>query len=134
MDLAAKIRTLFRERQPEQKPENKLKYAARREQDVDFAVETLGGGTTGKRRLWLIPALFALSAVAVFAAVLTAISVRGSWRDTLQLRAEIARLELNNMKRLLNLREHSTISDENHTRFARRITTAIVVGQAENTS
>ena len=91
VELAAKIRTQFRERQPEQKPENKLKYAARRE-DVDFAAETLGGGTTGKRRLWLIPALFALSAVAVFAAVLTAISVRGSRRDTLQLRAEIARL------------------------------------------
>ena len=91
VELAAKIRTQFRERQPEQKPENKLKYAARRE-DVDFAAETLGGGTTGKRRLWLIPALFALSAVAVFAAVWTAISVRGSRRDTLQLRAEIARL------------------------------------------
>ena len=91
VELAAKIRTQFRERQPEQKPENKLKYAARRE-DVDFAAETLGGGTTGKRRLWLIPALFALSAVAVFAAVLTAISVRGSRRDTRQLRAEIARL------------------------------------------
>ena len=91
VELAAKIRTQFRERQPEQKPENKLKYAARRE-DVDFAAETLGGGTTGKRRLWLIPALFALSAVAVFAAVLTAISVRGSRRDALQLRAEIARL------------------------------------------
>ena len=91
VELAAKIRTQFRERQPEQKPENKLKYAARRE-DVDFAAETLGGGTTGKRRLWLIPALFALSAVAVFSAVWTAISVRGSRRDTLQLRAEIARL------------------------------------------
>ena len=91
VELAAKIRTQFREQQPEQKPEKKLKYAARRE-DVDFAAETLGGGTTGKRRLWLIPALFALSAVAVFAAVLTAISVRGSRRDTLQLRAEIARL------------------------------------------
>jgi len=91
-ELAAKIRTQFRERQPEQKLENKPKYAARRELDVDFAAETLGGGTTGKRRLWLIPALFALSAVAVFAAVWTAISVRGSRRDTLQLRAEIARL------------------------------------------
>ena len=91
VELAAKIRTQFRERQPEQKPENKLKYAARRQPYVEFAVETFGG-TTGKRRLWLIPALFALSAVAVFAAVLTAISVRGSRRDTRQLRAEIARL------------------------------------------
>ena len=92
VELAAKIRTQFRERQPEQKLTNKLKYAPRREHYTDFAVETLGGGTTGKGRLWLIPELFALSAVAVFAAVLTAISVRGSRRDTLQLRAEIARL------------------------------------------
>lgn len=82
VEFAAKIRTQFRERQPEQKLKNRLKYAARREHYVDF----------GKRRLWLIPALFALSALAVFAAVLTAISVRGSRRDTLQLRAEIARL------------------------------------------
>ena len=92
VEFAAKIRTQFRERQPEQKLKNELKYAARREPYVDFAVETFGGGTTGERRLWLIPALFALSALAVFAAVLTAISVRGSRRDALQLRAEIARL------------------------------------------
>jgi len=39
-----------------------------------------------------VPVLFALSALAVFAAVLTASSVRGSRRDTLQLRGEIARL------------------------------------------
>ena len=78
VEFAAKIRTQFRERLP-------------REYYADIAVETLGS-TMGKRRLWLIPAMFALSALGALAAVLTAISARGSRRDTLQLRAEIARL------------------------------------------
>ena len=92
VEFAAKIRTQFRERQPRQELDIVLKYAVRREHYADIASETLRGGTIGKRRFWQIPVLFALSALAVFAAVLTAISARGSRRDTLQLRAEIARL------------------------------------------
>jgi S1-C subfamily serine protease/DNA-binding response OmpR family regulator len=89
VEFAAKIRTQFRERQPRQELDAVLK---RREHYADMAPETLRGGPIGKRRFWQIPVLFALSALAVFAAVLTAISVRSSRRDTLQLRAEIARL------------------------------------------
>ena len=77
VEFAAKIRTQFREQLP-------------RERYADIAVETLG--TIGKRSLWLIPAMFALSALGALAAFLTAVSTRGSRRDTLQLRAEIARL------------------------------------------
>lgn len=92
VEFAARIRTQFRERRPEEELKTKLKHAVKRERYADLAVESLSGGTVSKRRFWLIPALFALSAVAVFAAVFISISTRGSRKDTLQLRAEIARL------------------------------------------
>jgi S1-C subfamily serine protease len=78
VEFAAKIRTQVRERLP-------------RERHAGIVVETLDG-TVGKRRLRLIPAIFALSVLGAFAGVLTAISARGSRKDTLQLRAEITRL------------------------------------------
>jgi S1-C subfamily serine protease len=57
-----------------------------------MAVESLSGGTVSKRRFWLIPAFFGLSALTVIAAVFIIISTRSSRNATLQLRAEIARL------------------------------------------
>jgi len=92
VEFAARIRTQFRERQPEEELKTKLKQAVKNEHYADLAVESLSGGTVNKRRFWLIPALLGLSAVAVLAAVYVGISNRGSRKDTLQLRAEIARL------------------------------------------
>ncbi len=92
VEFAARIRTQFRERRPEQELRTMLKYAVQREHYADIAVESLSGGTVSSRRFWLIPALFTLSAMAVLAAVFIGISTRRSRKDALQLRAEIARL------------------------------------------
>jgi hypothetical protein len=78
---------LFRERE---ELETILNDPAQRGHHADVAVESLSG--TSKRRFWLIPALFALSAMAVLASVFMGVSTRGSRKDTLQLRAEIVRL------------------------------------------
>src|SRR5690348_14372106 len=92
VEFAARIRTQFRERRPEEELKTMLKYAVERERYADIAVESLSGVPGSKRRLWLIPALFALSAAAVLAAAFMAVSTRNSRKATLQLRAEIARL------------------------------------------
>lgn len=90
VEFAAKIRTLFRQGRPEEELKTILKYAAQRGHHADVATESLSGAS--QRRFWLIPALFALSAVAVLASVFMGVSTRGSRKDTLQLRAEIVRL------------------------------------------
>ena len=92
LEFAAKIRTQFRERQPELELEAKLKDALQREHLAEVAVEALSGGTNAKRRSWLILAVFGLSAAAILAALVTVISNRHSRKDTLQLKAEVARL------------------------------------------
>jgi len=92
LEFGAKIRTQFRERQPEIELEAKLKDALQREHVAEMAVEALSGGTIAKRRFWLIPAISILSAAAVLAALATVISSRHSRKDTLQLKAEVARL------------------------------------------
>ncbi|HVS89075.1 MAG TPA: trypsin-like peptidase domain-containing protein [Candidatus Acidoferrum sp.] len=92
VEFAARIRTQFRERQPEQDLKTMLKYAVQRENLADLAVESLSGAVVTKRRFWLIPAIFALSVAAVIASVFMAVSNHRSRKDTLQLKAEIARL------------------------------------------
>jgi S1-C subfamily serine protease len=92
VEFAARIRTQFRERRPEVELKTMLKYAVQRERYADIAVESLSGRTVSKRRFWLIPALFVLSTLTVLAAVLIVMSTHGSRKATLQLRAEIARL------------------------------------------
>jgi S1-C subfamily serine protease len=92
VEFAAKVRTQFRERRPEEELKTMLKHAVQREHYADIAVESLSGGTVSKRRFWLIPSFFGLSALTVIAAVFMIISTRGSRKATLQLRAEIARL------------------------------------------
>ena len=92
LEFVAKIRTQFRERQPELELEAKLKDALQREHLAEVAVEALSGGTNAKRRFWLIPAIFGLSATVVLAALTTVISNRHSRKETLQLKAEVARL------------------------------------------
>jgi S1-C subfamily serine protease/DNA-binding NarL/FixJ family response regulator len=92
LEFAAKIRTQFRERQPELELEAKLKDALQKEHLAEMAVEALSGGTIAKQRFWLIPVIFVLSAAAVLAALATVISNRHGRKDTLQLKAEVARL------------------------------------------
>src|SRR6266851_1683148 len=92
LEFAAKIRTQIRERQPELELEAKLKDALEKEHLAETAVEALGGGTNAKRRFWLIVGVLGLSAVAALAALLTVISNRHERKDTLQLKAEVARL------------------------------------------
>jgi S1-C subfamily serine protease len=92
VEFAARIRTQFRERRPEEELKTMLKYAVQRESYADIAVESLSGRTVSKRRYWLIPALFGLSTLTVLAAVFILISTHGSRKATLQLGAEIARL------------------------------------------
>jgi S1-C subfamily serine protease len=69
-----------------------LKYAVQREHYADIAVESLSGETLGKRRYWLIPVVLGLSTLTALAAVFIVISTHSSHKATLQLRAEIARL------------------------------------------
>jgi len=92
VEFAAKIRTQFRDRQSELELEAKLKVALERERLAETAVEALGGGTNAKRRLWLIVAVLGLSAAATLTALFTVIPNRHERKDTLQLKAEVARL------------------------------------------
>jgi S1-C subfamily serine protease/DNA-binding NarL/FixJ family response regulator len=92
VEFAARVRTQFRERQPEEDLKTMLKYAVQREQMADIAVESLSGGAVTKHRFWIIPAIFVVSAAAVLAAAFMMISTGRSRKETLQLRAEIARL------------------------------------------
>jgi S1-C subfamily serine protease len=89
VEFAAKIRTQFRERQPEMELEAKLHDALEKERLAETAVEALRGG---KRRAWLMPAIVGLSAAVILAALATLLSNRHRRKDTLQLQAEVARL------------------------------------------
>jgi S1-C subfamily serine protease/DNA-binding response OmpR family regulator len=92
VEFAARVRTQFRERQPEEDLKTMLKYAVQREQIADIAVESLSSGAVTKQRFWLIPAVFVVSAAAVLAAAFIMISTGRSRKETRQLRTEIARL------------------------------------------
>jgi serine protease Do len=92
VEFAARVRTQFRERQPEEELKTMLKYAVQREQLTDIAVESLSGGAITKHRFWLISAIFVVSAAAILAAAFIVISNSRSRKESLQLRAEIARL------------------------------------------
>jgi len=116
LEFVAKIRTQFRERQPKLELEAKLKDALQKEHLAETAVEALSGGTNAKRRFWLILAILVLAALA------TVISNRHSRKDTLQLKAEVARLnggilqqgEL--LRRAEQARASLTASDTSQTR------------------
>jgi len=91
-EFAARIRTQFRERQSELEVQTMLKYATQRENIADLAVESLNEDLVTKRRRWLVPAIFAISAAAIIASLSMVVTTRRSRKDALQLRAEIARL------------------------------------------
>lgn len=92
IEFAARVRTQFRERQPEEDLKTMLKYAVQREHIADIAVESLSGGAVNRHRYWLIPAIFVVSAAAILAAGFIVFSTGRSRKETLQLRSEIARL------------------------------------------
>jgi S1-C subfamily serine protease/DNA-binding response OmpR family regulator len=92
VEFAARIRSQFRGRRPEEELKTMLKYAVQRERYADLAVESLSEGAVSKRRFSLIPALLGLSALTVLAGIFIVISTHSSRKATLQLRAEIARL------------------------------------------
>jgi S1-C subfamily serine protease/DNA-binding response OmpR family regulator len=92
VEFAARVRTQFRERQPQEQMEKMLQYATQRESIADLAVETLNEVAVTKRRRWLLPAIFVVSMAAVLASLSMLVSNHRSRKDTLQLKAEIARL------------------------------------------
>jgi S1-C subfamily serine protease len=92
LEFAAKIRTQFRERQPKLDLEAKLKDALEKEHLAETAVEALSGGKNAKRRFWMIVAVLALSGAAAVAALVTVVTNGHNRKDTLQLKAEVARL------------------------------------------
>jgi hypothetical protein len=72
--------------------EARLNDALQKEHLAERAVKALSGGMSGNRHLWLLPAIFVLSAAVVLPALATIISNRHSRKDTLQLKAELAQL------------------------------------------
>src|SRR5438445_8352759 len=82
VEFAAKIRTQFRERQPELELEAKLTDALQKEHLAENAVEALSSGINAKRRFGLIAAIFVLSATVILAAVAMVISNRHGRKDT----------------------------------------------------
>jgi S1-C subfamily serine protease len=91
VEFAARIRTQFRTRQPEEELKTMLKYAVQREQLTDLAVETLKSPVQ-KRFSKLMYAILALSILAVATVVYLSFSARGTRKETRQLSFEIARL------------------------------------------
>jgi len=124
LEFVARVRTQFRERQPELELEAKLKDALQKEHLAETAVQALSGGTNAKRRSWVILAILVLAALA------TIISNRHSRKDTLQLKAEVVRLnggilqqgEL--LRRAEQARASLTASDDSGTRESLKVQTA----------
>ena len=92
LEFAARIRAQFRERQPGIELEAKLREAMQRRRAAEAAMEALSKSSSTKRGYWLIPVIVVLALAAAVAGVSTMISNRHSRKDTLQLKAEIARL------------------------------------------
>ena len=92
LEFGAKIRTQLRQRQPELKLEAELKDALEREHLAESTAENLISKVMSRRRFWVLSIVCVLSAATLFAAVTTVISNGHSRKDTLQLNANVARL------------------------------------------
>jgi S1-C subfamily serine protease len=92
LEFAAKIRGQFRQRQPELKLEAELKDALEREHLAESTADNLISKVISRRRFWVLSIVCVLSATTLLAAVTTVISNRHSRKDTLQLNANVARL------------------------------------------
>jgi len=92
VEFAARIRTQIRERQPGIELEAKLKDALQREHMAEAVVEVLSGGTTSRRRIWLMRTILVLVVGLAIATAAILVSNRSGRKDTLQLKLEVARL------------------------------------------
>jgi S1-C subfamily serine protease len=92
LEFGAKIRTQLRQKQPELKFEAELKDALEREHLAESTAENLISKVMSRRRFWVLSIVCVLSAATLLAAVTTVISNRHSRKDTLQLNANVARL------------------------------------------
>jgi len=92
LEFAAKIRTQLRQRQPELKFEAELKDALGIEHLAESTAENLIRKVMSRRRFWVHSIVWALRAATLLAALTTVISNRASRKDTLQLNANVARL------------------------------------------
>jgi S1-C subfamily serine protease/DNA-binding NarL/FixJ family response regulator len=92
LEFAAKIRTQFRQRQPELALGVELKQARERERMAEKTAETLSRATSSRRRFWLVLLVLILSAATLVTAVSIDISNRRSRKDALQLKAQVAQL------------------------------------------
>jgi S1-C subfamily serine protease/CheY-like chemotaxis protein len=92
LEFAAKIRTQLRQRQPELKLEAELKDALEGEHTSENTAENLISKVMSRRRFWVLSIVCVLSAATLLAAVTTVISNQRSRKDTLQLKAEVARI------------------------------------------
>jgi len=92
LEFGAKIRTQLRQKQPELKFEAELKDALEREHLVESTAENLISKVVSRRRFWVLSIFCVLSAATLLAAATTVISNRHSRKDTLQLNANVARL------------------------------------------
>lgn len=119
VEFAARIRTQFRERKPQEELKTMLEYAVQREHYADIAVESLNDPLT-KRRWWLLPLVSVIGTAVVVTAIYLGISGHGARKETRQLRAEIARLNsgLGQQGELLRRTESTRGSLEEQSRSA----------------
>jgi DNA-binding response OmpR family regulator len=92
LEFAARVRNQFRERQPEVELQARLDDALQKEHLAETAVHALSSSVNAKRRYWLMPASLILGAAMFLAVVGTIVSNRHRRKDTLQLQAEVERL------------------------------------------
>jgi len=124
LEFVARVRTQFRERQPELELEAKLKDALQKEHLAETAVQALSGGTNAKRRTRLVVG------IVVVAALATIVSNRHSRKDTLQLKAEVVRLnggilqQGDLLRRAEQARASLTASDASGSRESLKVQTA----------
>ena len=119
VEFAARVRTQFRERKPQEELKTMLEYAVQREHYADIAVESLSDPLT-KRRWWLLPLVSVIGTAVVVTAIYLGISGHGARKETRQLRAEIARLNsgLGQQSELLRRTESTRGSLEEQSRSA----------------
>lgn len=91
VEFAARIRAQFRDRQPEEELQTKLIDVVQQGKYAEVAAESLAEQAITRRR-WLLPAIVGACAAAVIATLATVFSFQHNTKETLRLRAEIARL------------------------------------------
>lgn len=91
VEFAARVRAEFRDREPEEDLQTKLIDVIQKETFAEAAAESLTEQALVRRR-WLVPTVLGACAAVVIAALLTVLSFQHTNKETLRLRAELARL------------------------------------------